>query len=531
MEGGTDITTSAGPLGGETSTMTIATITIVVIVIIIIVIALIVIFMRAPPVATAPAYFIAPGTLGQPCSGDTQCTVGYRCQAGVCKAGLGTSCASLADCTGDAQDCRQGVCMAEPSGVLGGACPCALGYSCFNGVCKVAMGGPCTNVSDCTGQAQSCYYGQCSAAPPVSVSAVPTGPIVDSLAPPVNPVSQQDLLNALMVMSAMNRAPTTQPPAQTVAAVDQSAYSYTVQPGPQYVTKDYSPVTTMGEQIVQHNDDRSLNDALQDYNHVPDVQPDNHPDTQPDHAPSSSAVFGSKTLYRPIKPIASLGRTIANESTNVTLNQYRSTTHDQVDLVAHDVVYHRGDIIQLLSDRSIQVTNSRSIGKRYVSEFAITQMVSLGNNGTLGLGVDGNVYQQKTITAMSGSLYRWTLAGWAPKAIITMNTTHNNDYLWLQSSTHGHLYHIIQDPDQHRDPMLVEKVPMTNGNIRWYGNAKNEYVEYNPMTGQGTVMPGRQKITGAYRALVKPDGQAITAPPTVRRLRWVNGTVYYVMDR
>lgn len=392
------------------------------------------------------------------------------------------------------------------------------------------MGGPCNTLNDCTSEARSCYFGQCSNNPPVAqVPDVPVAqPFIDTLAPPVAPLSQQELLNALLAQTALNQntgqepnininepgssstsLPVTQeadqgnnqrpccilkPSLSTAPVTATPAPSAPMPSNQDYITKDFPVDNLSGATPTQH----------------------------------TSVVFGAKTLYRPIKPIASLGKVTPNAPAETAV-QYRSTTQDRVDLVALDVVCHRGDIVQLLTDRSIQTTNTRGLGKRYVSEFSLCQMVSLGNNGVLGLGTDGNVYQQTS--SVQGSLWRWALADWAPKNIVMMNTTHNNDYLWLQSSSTGWLYHVIQDPDQYRDPVLVEKVPMTNGVTRSYGNAKSEYIEYNPVTGQGTVMPGKQKVTGAYRALVKPDGQAITAPPSVRRLRWVNGVVYYIMDR
>jgi hypothetical protein len=385
--------------------------------------------------------------------------------------------------------------------------------------------------------------GQCLATVPTATvlpvvpvtSVLPVASDVDPVAsieeidPSINPADYSRLLQEQAARGLMNSGQTTQ--LQTVA-ITQSVIVPTIAGMASMSTVCPMTQAEDAEEPVMcrasNNPIDWMTSAEVDYSGCSNVYVTKDVPADPN---GTRTVFGSK-LYHNVKPISTLGRTnlALNDRNGADQLQFRSPDRKRVDLVANDVVGHQGSTIQLVTERTIQVLNPTGLGKRYISEYALAQLVSLSNDGVLGLGLDGNVYQQKS-NQTTGSLWQWKLAPWAPRGVVTMVTTHNNDYLWLQTATQGYLYHTLQDPDQYRDPVQVEKVTMSDGSLRVFGNSRTDYIDYNPMIGSGLVYPGKRPITEAYRALLCSEGYVIIAPPSIKRLRWVNGVVYHVMDR
>lgn len=117
------------------------------------------------PSATLPT--TTPGFLGS-CA-TTACAPGLLCDAAanyVCKYSLGQTCASGADCATGSY--CSGVCVSGPYGGFQQYCPCAAGYTCVANpgaasTCAVALGGVCTNNSDCS--TGNCVTGTCALLP------------------------------------------------------------------------------------------------------------------------------------------------------------------------------------------------------------------------------------------------------------------------------------------------------------------------------------------------------------------------------
>jgi hypothetical protein len=108
--------------------------------------------------------------LGHSCTHDYDCRPGMGCDSGTCRALLGQSCGSLADCTTEATHCyrdvtqrdssnappRRGTCVRALEAGKGigdvGPCPPHMALDPVTGVCKATTG--CVSDNDCvTGSA------------------------------------------------------------------------------------------------------------------------------------------------------------------------------------------------------------------------------------------------------------------------------------------------------------------------------------------------------------------------------------------
>jgi len=103
--------------------------------------------------------------LNQPCLTTTDCNSGLVCSSGggsavtgitgatgtvgnICKVAFGGVCFSNSECAAG-QVCRNGICTIA-LGTQGKACPCDVGFTCINNVCRAIVGQPCVNNGDCS---------------------------------------------------------------------------------------------------------------------------------------------------------------------------------------------------------------------------------------------------------------------------------------------------------------------------------------------------------------------------------------------
>lgn len=89
-----------------------------------------------------------------PCSTAAECSSGQECTAGKCTA-PGNTCSFSSEC-GAGKVCADGQCLVSCE-----TNPCAAGFTCDKGVCKVAPPVGCTNDQGCTAAAPKCLQGSC----------------------------------------------------------------------------------------------------------------------------------------------------------------------------------------------------------------------------------------------------------------------------------------------------------------------------------------------------------------------------------
>lgn len=96
------------------------------------------------------------------CDSSNICVSPLVCDNKQCKQPLNGTCTNIFECTGNAESCRDGKCSRLGTGDLDSECEsiCNTGLVCFNHICKVPPGFACAKSPDCiTGY--SCVQGIC----------------------------------------------------------------------------------------------------------------------------------------------------------------------------------------------------------------------------------------------------------------------------------------------------------------------------------------------------------------------------------
>lgn len=96
------------------------------------------------------------------CKCNNDCLPGHICDNGKCKIPIGGYCSNLSDCVGNATACYDGICTNSILGNIGDKPPCQPNLINNYGKCKVPIGGICSKRSDCVDSAGSCIEGICT---------------------------------------------------------------------------------------------------------------------------------------------------------------------------------------------------------------------------------------------------------------------------------------------------------------------------------------------------------------------------------
>ncbi len=106
-----------------------------------------------------------PKCLHEDCTFDCDCQDGLICFNGTCKVPLGGVCENLDQCVSEATACYGGICVRKKLSGIGGTPPCEKGLiidsSSGTATCKVPIGGKCHKLSDCISTAGKCDDGVC----------------------------------------------------------------------------------------------------------------------------------------------------------------------------------------------------------------------------------------------------------------------------------------------------------------------------------------------------------------------------------
>lgn len=133
-----------------------------IIIIILIIILVAIFFFYGYPTTNniPPIQNVGPGGI---CTTTQQCAAGLNCIGGICVSPIGGTCSNLSDCISGATACFNGICVNTPLGGIGQSAPCQSNLTNQNGICKVPIGGTCSQLSDCVSSAISCLNNICVA--------------------------------------------------------------------------------------------------------------------------------------------------------------------------------------------------------------------------------------------------------------------------------------------------------------------------------------------------------------------------------
>jgi hypothetical protein len=460
--------------------------------------------------------------LNEPCCANQgrYCQEGYRCDNGFCKVPLGGTCQTLNDCVGEAKDCRyptdnqlpnqRGICVAEPQGKLGQHCPCAEGFICDRGVCKVPLNGVCQQLSDCADPATHCFENRCLRNPEGTNPMLEYGeqwPVFNKSNNPCsipNAIIRQEPIvvptQPIVVPRTPTPLPTPIPPTpivitpEPVIPREPTPIPTPVIPTPVIPTPIPTPVIPREPTPV-----------------IPTPIPVESSQKMP--CLTHSPIFTSALTRIDILEVDDKGKSSPIELPI----EHHDRNRQRADLSGLCIIEHKEDLVHLYTNDKIRL-NRNGIIHTIRSNINMEKIVSFADN-IYGLSTDGCLYEV-TNSSVRTTEWNWDKCTWAPENIVHISASQDGEVIWIQTMTRGLLYN--------KNKQLVETSASHSGLLRIYGKDSNSYLTYNSLSGEGQLNNGR-KVSNCQRAVLLPNNQVVTAPSTVYNMCYARGMVYQML--
>ena len=465
--------------------------------------------------------------LNESCDDRNKCTSGLVCQSGVCKAAIGSTCGTKADCVSSATACTNSVCVTTTAGGLNDPCnttdqQCGAGLTCTSGVCKSNIGQPCSRLSDCVASATGCTGGRCvdtqgglNQRPPCQAGLVADGSTGLCRQP-----------NGTSCMS------------DGVCLTGSMCTNNVCTPiGGNGNNGGRGSVCTMDSDCMMGLD--CISGRCEDrrrrkkhhhsrhhrrYDDYDDYGRDGYRDDTDDQdfglgGPAANLVGPPCSDNSCPSGTYCAGSMIEDSNGNTVY------TFNDVEIV--DIVNMNQDIYLVTSNGSILYDNGRSVTE-IQSDLAVDRLHVFGN--WLYAVSDGCLYYLDTDTVNSRPWY-WQEVKWAPTDISHSSVTNDGNWIWLQSHTSGNLYQFVGHSTR---PKLREKTSINIGTIRNYGNDNANYLEINTLTQTGTQYPSTRPINDIVDGVILEDGSVRTITTNdvdLKSVLNVNMMDYYISGR
>lgn len=224
-------------------------------------------------------------------------------------------------------------------------------------------------------------------------------------------------------------------------------------------------------------------------------------------------------------------------------NLYPQVNYSIIDLVDMNDNSRQlaGEVILLLDNRSFIIDRDNRL-KLIQSDIAMIRIIQFAGY-LYGVGEDERLYRLSLgcNKGPKNGVLNWNLMSWAPKQIVHVSSTFNNEYLWIQtrlvegdSESQGWLYKARDDVNGIPvDPELIEKQRVIG--IRNYGNSANAFIQFDPEYCTATIFPQGKPLGDVCYGNIVPNGGTFNITRKNKNkffvTRSLNGAGVYITHR